>query len=103
MGPLRASLTRQLTALRGDAPDALVDAVVEDVSLPGGPVQRARPRSFDDVREAEALAGPGRPTPCRGGCRDFLAAARSRWRTESMPDPAQPDRKVHRLTRRAGR
>lgn len=63
MGPLRASLTEQMTRLRGDAPDALVDAVVERVELPGGEVVRARPRSFDAVREAEALAGPGRPTP----------------------------------------
>ena len=63
MGRLRTSLTEQLTRLRGDAPDALVDAVVEEVDLPGGPVVRARPRSFDAVREAEALAGPGRPTP----------------------------------------
>ncbi len=63
MGPLRVSLTEQMTKLRGDAPDALVDAIVETVDLPGGPLFRARPRSFDDVREAEALAGPGRPTP----------------------------------------
>ena len=61
--PLRASLIQQMTRLRGDAPDALVDAVVEPVELPGGPVMRARPRSFDAVREAEALAGPARPTP----------------------------------------
>ena len=63
MGPLRVSLTEQMTRLRGDAPDALVDAVVERVELPGGSVVRARPRSFDAVREAEALAGPRRPTP----------------------------------------
>ena len=63
MGPLRASLAEQRSRLRGDAPDALVDAVVERVPLPGGEVVRARPRSFDAVREAEALAGPGRPTP----------------------------------------
>ena len=227
MEPLRASLIRQMTALRGGAPDALVDAVVELVDLPGGPLRRARPRSFDDVREAEARAGPGRPTPywasqwpsglalaryvagrdlsglrvlelgcglglpavaaaragasvlatdlCpeavvyaahnlalnglegdvaaadwrdvpgldgapwdlvigadllyrpdnheslqallpglsrgevwiadpgRGGCRDFLAAARARWRIESTPDPVQTDLKVHRLIRRTGR
>jgi predicted nicotinamide N-methyase len=63
MGPLQASLAEQMTKLRGDAPPALVDAVVERVALPGGEVVRARPRSFDAVREAEALAGPGRPTP----------------------------------------
>ena len=60
---LRASLAEQLTRLRGDAPEALTDAVLESVDLPGGALLRARPRSFDDVREAEALAGPGRPTP----------------------------------------
>lgn len=63
MGPLQVSLTEQMTLLRGDAPDAMVDAVVERVDLPGGPLLRARPRSFGAVREAEALAGPGRPTP----------------------------------------
>lgn len=63
-GPaLRASLSEQLTALRGDAPDALTDAVLGTVELPGGPLWRVRPRSFDAVREAEALAGAGRPTP----------------------------------------
>jgi predicted nicotinamide N-methyase len=61
--PLQASLTEQLVRLRGDAPDALTDVVVDRLELPGGTVLRARPRSFDDVREAEALAGPGRPTP----------------------------------------
>ncbi len=60
---LRDSLTDQMTQLRGDAPEAMVDAVVESVDLPGGPLRRARPRDFDAVREAEALAGPGRPTP----------------------------------------
>ena len=44
-------------------PAALLDVVVDDLDLPGGPVRRARPRSFDDVRAADALAGPGRPTP----------------------------------------
>ena len=224
MRPLQASLTEQMTQLRGDAPQALVDAVVDRVDLPGGPLLRARPRSFDAVREAEALAGPGRPTPywasqwpsgvalarhvagqdlsgmrvlevgCglglpsvaaaragatvlatdfvteaviyaahnlalnglegevaaadwrdlpamdgapwdlvigadllyrpdnheslqallpalssgeawiadpgRGGCRDFLAVARSRWRIESSPDPVLPDVHIHRLTAR---
>jgi predicted nicotinamide N-methyase len=63
VNPLRASLAEQLVKLRGDAPEALVDAIVERIELPGGAVYRARPRSFDAVREAEALAGPGRPTP----------------------------------------
>jgi predicted nicotinamide N-methyase len=48
---------------RDDVPDALLDVVVDELALPGGPVRRARPRSFDAVREAEALTGPGRPTP----------------------------------------
>ncbi|HVL97404.1 MAG TPA: hypothetical protein VM266_16225, partial [Solirubrobacteraceae bacterium] len=61
--PLRASLADQLRRLRGDAPDALTDALLERVELPGGELLRVRPRSFDSVREAEALAGPGRPTP----------------------------------------
>jgi predicted nicotinamide N-methyase len=60
---LRASLAEQLERLRGDAPDALTDVVVESLDLPGGRLTRLRPRSFDDVREAEALAGPRRPTP----------------------------------------
>jgi predicted nicotinamide N-methyase len=61
--PLRTSLAEQLTRLRGDAPDALTDVLLDRLELPGGAVLRARPRSFDDVREAEALAGPRRPTP----------------------------------------
>jgi predicted nicotinamide N-methyase len=52
-----------MTQLRGDAPAAMVDAVVEELHLPGGPVFRARPRDFDAVREAQALSGPGRLTP----------------------------------------
>ena len=57
------SLVEQMKALRGDAPAAMVDAVVEEVHLPGGYVYRARPRDFDAVREAQALSGPGRLTP----------------------------------------
>jgi predicted nicotinamide N-methyase len=61
---LKASLAEQLTRLRGGVPPAaLTDAVLDRLELPCGSVLRARPRSFDDVREAEALAGPGRPTP----------------------------------------
>jgi predicted nicotinamide N-methyase len=60
---LQVSLAEQLRRVRGDAPPALTDVVVDRLELPGGPLFRARPRSFDDVREAEALAGPGRPTP----------------------------------------
>lgn len=60
---LRTSLIEQLTALRGDAPEALVDVVLDTVDLPGGALLRARPRCFDAVREAEALAGVHRPTP----------------------------------------
>jgi predicted nicotinamide N-methyase len=60
---LRVSLAEQLERLRGDAPPALVDVVVDRLPLPGGELLRARPRSFDAVREAEALSGNRRPTP----------------------------------------
>ncbi len=60
---LRVSVAEQLARVRGDAPAALADVVLQRVELPGGPLLRARPRSFDAVREAEALAGAGRPTP----------------------------------------
>jgi predicted nicotinamide N-methyase len=62
---LRASLAEQLGRLRdAPVPDALSDALLERVDVGAGAgLLRARPRSFDDVREAEALVGPGRPTP----------------------------------------
>jgi predicted nicotinamide N-methyase len=62
---LRASLAEQLARLRDVAvPAALSDALLERVDVgAGAPLWRARPRSFDDVREAEALVAPGRPTP----------------------------------------
>jgi predicted nicotinamide N-methyase len=60
---LQASLSEQLVRLRGDAPGALTDVLLDRLELAGGSVLRARPRSFDDVREAEALAGRRRPTP----------------------------------------
>ena len=41
--------------------------------------------------------------PGRGGCRDFLAAARACWRIESESDPADADLRVHRLSPRAVR
>lgn len=64
-GPaLRASLAEQLERLRGAPPPAaLTDALLEEVPAGAAPLLRLRPRSFDDVREAEALAGLGRPTP----------------------------------------
>ncbi len=60
---LRTSLREQLTSARGDAPDAFTDALLQTVETAAGPLLRARPRSFDAVREAEALAGPGGGTP----------------------------------------
>jgi predicted nicotinamide N-methyase len=62
---LRASLAEQLETLLGEAPPAAyTDALLERVDAGSGvELLRVRPRSFDDVREAQALLGPGRPTP----------------------------------------
>ena len=64
---LRSSLAEQLEALLGaPPPDAYTDALLERVDAGAGvELLRLRPRSFDDVREAQALLGPGRPTPSR--------------------------------------
>jgi predicted nicotinamide N-methyase len=62
---LRASLAEQLAGLRGVAADALpaplVDVVVESVPLPGGDASLPRPRDWEALRDAEALAQ--RPIP----------------------------------------
>jgi predicted nicotinamide N-methyase len=61
---LRASLHEQIALMRdGSVPESLTDALVQTVELPGGSAVRIVPRSFGDVREAEALAGLDRPTP----------------------------------------
>jgi predicted nicotinamide N-methyase len=62
---LQASLAEQLAALRGQPADALpgplLDVVLETVALPGGDVVLPRPRDWEALRDAEALAR--RPIP----------------------------------------
>jgi predicted nicotinamide N-methyase len=62
---LRASLAEQLAALRGvdpgELPEPLLDVVVESVPLPGGELFLPRPRDWEALRDAEALAQ--RPIP----------------------------------------
>jgi predicted nicotinamide N-methyase len=62
---LRASLIEQLAALREEPaetlPEPLLDVVVLPVELPGGDVFLPRPRDWEALRDAEALAQ--RPIP----------------------------------------
>jgi predicted nicotinamide N-methyase len=62
---LRVSLAEQLARLRGtsvdDLPAPLLDVVVRNVELPGGPVYVLRPKDWEALREEEGAAG--RPVP----------------------------------------
>jgi predicted nicotinamide N-methyase len=62
---LQASLAEQLAELRGEPADTLpaplLDVVLETVPLPGGDVVLPRPRDWEALRDAEALAQ--RPIP----------------------------------------
>jgi predicted nicotinamide N-methyase len=62
---LHASLAEQIAALRGEPagtlPAPLLDVVLETVALPGGDVVLPRPRDWEALRDAEALAR--RPIP----------------------------------------
>jgi predicted nicotinamide N-methyase len=62
---LRASLTRELAALRGvtpgELPSALLDLTVHRLDLPGGEAYLVRPADWEELRHAEG--GAGRPVP----------------------------------------
>jgi predicted nicotinamide N-methyase len=62
---LRQSLAERLAALRGvavhDLPAPLLDVVVRQVELPGGPVYVVRPADWDLLRDEEGAAA--RPVP----------------------------------------
>src|SRR4051812_22558691 len=64
---LRASLARELAALRGvpaaELPPALLDLVVQRVDLPGGEAFLVRPADWEQLRHEEG--GAGRPAPYR--------------------------------------
>jgi predicted nicotinamide N-methyase len=62
---LRTSLAERLSALRGvradELPTPLLDVVVRQVDLPGGPAYLVRPADWDALRDEEGAAG--RPVP----------------------------------------
>jgi predicted nicotinamide N-methyase len=63
--PLRTSLAEQLAGLRGttvdELPAPLLDVVVRQIDLPGGPVYLVRPSDWEALRHEEGEAG--RPVP----------------------------------------
>jgi predicted nicotinamide N-methyase len=92
---LRASLAEQLAALRGVPADALpaplLDVVVRPVELPGGDVFLPRPRDWEALRDAEALAHRPIPYWARPWPAGTLLA------TALATDPPRPGRRVLEL------
>jgi predicted nicotinamide N-methyase len=92
---LHASLAEQLAALRGEPaerlPAPLLDVVLETVALPGGDVVLPRPRDWEALRDAEALAQ--RPIPYWArSWPSGVALARA-----LAEDPPRPGRRVLEL------
>jgi predicted nicotinamide N-methyase len=92
---LRASLAEQLAALRGVPADTLpvplLDVVVRPVELPGGDVFLPRPRDWEALRDAEALAQRPIPYWARPWPAGTLLA------TTLAADPPRPGRTVLEL------
>jgi predicted nicotinamide N-methyase len=61
--PLAASLTEQLTRMRGGGapPEALLDVIAETVELDGASLTVVRPRDWDELRHQEGAVGRSAP------------------------------------------